>query len=72
LAKKNEDDSNGDKDGDDQSFRQGTPGSFEASVSKRPAIYGSNFRPGLTIILKHGGKKRKSALLEARAGVAPW
>ena len=64
LEKKNDDDSNGDEDGEDQSFRQGTPRGFEESVSKRPGICYSNFGPGLTTILKHGKKKGNSVLLE--------
>ncbi len=72
MEKKNDDDSNGDEDGEDQPFRQGAPGSFEESVSKRPAICCSNLRPGLTIILKHGKKKGNSVLSEAQAGVAQW
>ena len=64
LEKKNDDNSNGDEDGEDQPFRQSTPRSFEESVSKRPGICYSNFGPGLTTILKHGKKKGNSVLLE--------
>jgi hypothetical protein len=72
LEKKNDDDSNGDENGEDQSFRQGTPRSFEESVSERPKICCTNFRSGLTTILKHGKKKGNSVLWELKAGVAQW
>ena len=72
MEKKNEEDSKGDEDGENQSLRQGTPRGFEESVSRRPAIYCFNFRLGLTTILKHGKKKRNRYLTEVRAGVAQW
>jgi len=72
LEKKNDDDSNGDENGEDQPFRQSSSRSFEESVSERPKICCTNFCSGLTTILRHGKKKRNSVLLEAHAGVAQW
>jgi hypothetical protein len=63
LEKKNEDDSNGDENGEDQSFRQGTLRGFQESVSERPRICYTNFCSGLTTILKHGKKKGNSVLI---------
>ncbi len=70
MEKKKEDDSNGDEDGDDQSFRQGNPRGFEESASERPKICCTDFRSGFTTILRHGEKKRKSDLMELTAGIA--
>jgi hypothetical protein len=72
LEKKNEDDSNGDEDREDKSFWQCHSRSFEESVSKHSTICFSNFRPGLTTILKHDKKKRNNVLSELEAGVAQW